>query len=317
MKATYKFRRRGNGPAFVSDLRHFLDFVTREIGRGLSTDQSPKVMETHDGFVMDFSRPSGPPGEVGLPGPKGNPGPGGTPGSPGGLPGDMGPTGPTGIKGEKGDDGPETPGLPGLKGPKGPAATVPGPPGPKGPPGPPGDRGPDGDKGLPGDPATTPGPPGPDGPTGPQGPIGAHAYGPKGDPGPPGAPGFKLAIVQSGERIVGLHVLEAPEMRFFEIADFTLRNGQAVVPIDLRYLAVVEPHTIKVIGLVCEKPLDLSAKVYQNHIRITSSMSLAEPITGTVTLSAIAKGHESSRFPEFTAEQKARNDAFWASAFQP
>lgn len=317
MKPTYKFKRHGNGPAFVADLRHLLEFVTGVMGHGLSTDQSPKATETQDGFVMEFSRPAGPPGEIGSPGPKGAPGPGGAPGPPGGLPGPNGARGPDGPKGDKGPDGPVTPGIRGPKGPKGPAATIPGPPGPKGPPGPPGDPGPDGEKGLPGPPATEPGPPGAEGPPGPDGPIGAHAYGDKGPPGEMGAPGSKQAIVRSGERIVGLHVLEAPEMRFMEIMPFTLDRAEASLPIDPRFLAVIEPGSIQVIGLVCEKPLDVSAKVGQDHIRITSPMRAAYPISGTVTLSAIAKGRANSRLPQFTREQKARNDAFWLSAFKP
>lgn len=129
---------------------------------------------------------------------------------------------------------------------------------------------------------------------------------------------MKLAIVESGGRYLGLHVTECPEMRFMEICDFELdAGGECRVRIDPLFLEVVEPGSLQVIGLVCAKPLDLRAEFAQDHIRISSAPPPDAPTRGTVTVCAVARGHLGRRFPEFTADQKSRNEAFWASALQP
>ncbi len=129
---------------------------------------------------------------------------------------------------------------------------------------------------------------------------------------------MKLAIVESGGRFVGLHVTECPEMRFIEICDFELDvAGRSRVQVDPLFLEVIEPGTLQVIGLVCAKPLDLRAEFAQGHICISSTTPLDAPTRGTVTVCAVARGHHGRRFPEFTAAQKASNEAFWASALQP
>lgn len=324
-QVTYRFPRKGAGLAFASDLRHLLDFLLKHMLRGISVDKAAKIIETQDALVVSYDVPAGPPGPPGPPGPDGPPGPAGPDAGPGGEPGPPGPPGtPATAPGPKGPKGPRVPGNPGPAGPPGPDATEPGPKGDPGPEGPPGPAGPPGDVGAPGPPASTPGPDGPPGPTGPPGAPGAPAFGaagPPGGPGPPGpmgVPGSKLAIVESCGRIVGLHVLEAPEMRFMEILDFVLhRDGQARVPLDARFLEVIEPGTLQVVGLVCAKPLDLQVELAQDHIRISSAVKPSTPIPGNVTLCAIARGHRGRRFPEFSASQKHRNDLFWSTALQP
>jgi hypothetical protein len=104
-------------------------------------------------------------------------------------------------------------------------------------------------------------------------------------------------------------VLEAGEFRVLEIIPFT---GSGRVQIDPRFLAVCEPRSLTVTGLVTTKPSTARALLYSDYIQILCPRRM----TGTVTLSGIAKGHDSRRFPEFTSTQKNQNDAFWASALR-
>lgn len=186
----------------------------------------------------------------------------------------------------------------GPTGPAGENAVDPGPPGPDGPPGPMGPPGPIG--------ASVPGLPGPPGPKGPDGPTGT-----------PGAPGIKLAIVRSGSEIVGLHVTEQPEMRFMECLDWTARKGQKSVSVGIpdRFLAAVKTP-ILVTGIVADTAGLLGAEVVGNRVKIAFKPGFNRATSGTVTISAVAKHSNRGRFPQFTADQKARNDAFWAGAFQ-
>jgi hypothetical protein len=176
-------------------------------------------------------------------------------------------------------------------------------------PGPPGDLGPMGGMG----------PPGPIGPsiTGPPGPIGPSVPGP---PGGPGIPGAKLAIVQSGSEVVGLHVVEQPEMRFMDCLDWRIRKGErfAFVRIPDRFMAAVRP-SIVVTGLTCEMAGELGAAVFGDFIQIEAKRSWfsRKEKRGTVTISALAKHCHRGRFPQFTEDQKLRNDEFWGRALNP
>lgn len=176
--------------------------------------------------------------------------------------------------------------------------------GPDGPEGPPGSMGPPGPVGP-----LTPGPPGPPGPTGPMG-LGF---------GGPGEPGAKLAIVSSGSEIVGLHVVEQPEMRFMDCLDWIIPKGErfAFIRIPERFLAAVKGPVI-VSGLTCETCCQIGAQVFDKliQIEVKSSLFCWRQKRGTVTFSALAKHCENGRFPKFTEEQKQRNDAFWTRAFQ-
>jgi hypothetical protein len=128
-----------------------------------------------------------------------------------------------------------------------------------------------------------------------------------GPPGPPGEPGSKLAIVESQHQIVGLHVLEAPEFRFIEILSF---SGPGSVSIDPRFLAACEPDSLTVIGLVTAKPSAARAILQSSSVQILCPRKM----TGTLSVSGIAKGYAQRRFPEFTQNQKNQNTAFWQTA---
>lgn len=323
-KTTYRFKR-SKGFAYVSDFRDFVSFVLSRLQQSISNPNIIKISELPDGFQVTFDAetattgpegPAGPEGPTGGAGPAGSPGTPGAPGTPGipgtagGSPGPPGDPGDKGDPGDPGDPGPFTIGNKGAIGPQGPAQTVGGPTGPPGPVGPPAGPntivGPDGPPGPPGN----PGPEAEVGPKGPPGLNGFSSFGPDGPPGPPGPvgpPGPKLAIVESCDEIVGLHVLEAPEFRFLEIMPFT-DSGR--LPIDPRFLAVCEPDSITVIGLVTSKPAPARAILHHDSVQVICPRRM----TGTVTLSGIAKGHAAKRFPEFTANQQNQNAAFWASA---
>lgn len=106
-------------------------------------------------------------------------------------------------------------------------------------------------------------------------------------------------------------------MRFVEIIDFLLdESGCANLRIDPRFRSVIEDGSLQLIGLVCAKPLDLRFDLAQDHIRITGP-KVMQPVSGTVTLCAIARGHSTKRFRLFSQRQKTKNDLFWSRAFQP
>ena len=190
---------------------------------------------------------------------------------------------------------------------------------------------PAGTTGPAGDNAVDPGPPGdpgPAGPPGPPGPLGASVPGDPGPPGPlvpgpagvPGEPGAKLAIVESGSEVVGLHVVEQPEMRFMDCLDWRIRKGErfAFVRIPERFMAAVRPSII-VTGLTCETAGELGASVFSDFIQIEANRSWfsRKEKRGTVTISALAKHCHRGRFPQFTEDQKLRNDEFWGRALTP
>lgn len=294
-KVTYQFKR-SRGFALASELRDFMRWLLRQLDN--SARVSPNHAEGDD--LLRVSMPEGPPGAPGDPGPDGGPGPSG-PAGPAGAPGT-----PATMAGPPGGDG-----APGPPGPEGlPGAPIPGPPGPAGPPG---------------DPATTPGPAGPPGPPGPPGPVVPGPNGPPGNPGPsvpgppgpPGAPGSKLAIVAAGAENIGLHVVEQPEMRFMECLDWCIAHGADSVWVRLpaRFIAAVEYPPI-ITGLISSQPVPVSHSLLGYFILISVPKPAETPIKGTVTVSGIAL-HSRNRFPLFSEAQKIKNDAFWASAFQP
>lgn len=314
-KTTYRFKR-STGFAYVSDFRDFVSFVLSRLQQAIKSNQAVTLTETPDGIHVTLTPssstagPAGPPGPTGGPGSPGPTGSPGTDGAAGGSPGPAGAKGDPGDPGDPGAAGPKPPGAKGEKGPPGPNQTVGGPPGGPGPAGPPaappGITGPPGDPGTPGAPGTEAGP----GPKGAPGTDGADAFGLPGldgGPGPPGAPGAKLAIVESCEQIIGLHVLEAPEFRFIDIIPFT---GSQHLLLDPRFIAACEPDSITVIGLVTAQPAIARAAIHGPYLQVTCPRRM----TGTATVSGIAKGHAQKRFPEFTANQRQQNAAFWQTA---
>jgi len=293
-RAVYRFKRSA-GLALVSDVRDLMAWLTKHLTHGYSV--GPFAKEDSNSVRLDL-----PPGTI--PGPPGLPGGPGAPGSPG-SPGAIGAT-------------PSTPGPPGP--------LTPGPDGPPGPmgvsvPGPPGDE-----TGDTGDPQTTPGPKGATGDKGNTGPKGypaptglPGARGPEGPRGPTGAvgpTGPKLAIVRSGKEIVGLHVVEQPEMRFTECVDWRIERGAniATVVIHRRFLAAVRHGSMIVTAATPHRAAIVGASIAGGCLVIKTARKQARDLTGTATISAAPNHIEQRRFPKFTQEQKDRNDAFWRSA---
>lgn len=280
-RVVYKMKRAG-GLALASDLVDAFGFIKKHIGVGIASSEFSSV----DGeFITLEPATAGPTGPTGADNT--------TPGTDSTTPGPDGPDGPTGLPGAPGDPGPLTPGAPGPAGPvgiDGPDQTTPGPPGGTGPNGGPGPIGVDGP------PGTTPGP---------QGSTGAD-----------GPPGPKLAIVPSCGAIVGLHVVEMPEMRFIEILEWSIAPLRLTTRLQIppRFIYAVRDGSTIAIGCTPETARNVSVIIDRGWIEIKAKRGLRR-LRGTVTISALPNHIENKRFQRFTDEQRTRNDAFWRSAF--
>jgi hypothetical protein len=168
--------------------------------------------------------------------------------------------------------------------------------------------------------ATDPGLPGDRGETGP---AGSSTTGITGPEGPAGAPGEKLAIIriQHGGQIQhrALHVLEAPRFEFIEFIHIEIpaHASHVIAPICPRYLATLDPTAPIEIRSIF--PSHLAATLHAGQIQISNQQSgilnrHSSPMTVRIILAGLARGHARTRYPQFTAEQAARNAAFWASA---
>ena len=229
----------------------------------------------------------GPPGGPGATGPAGGPGPDGGTGV--SLPGSPGPAGGPGFDGLPGDNGPR--GERGEKGDKGnPGSPVPGPKGPKGYPGVPDYEA----IGEPGDPGVK-GEPGPDGPDG--------GNGIDGDP-------TKTAIVSNNQGVYGFAAIESGECLFRDHIQARITRGKAHIPIDAQFLAVIEPGTAKIESVTTSRPVTVTASMRGPYI-IADARGTVDAV---FTVTGIRRGFVNAAWPRFTAEQMARNAAFYAEA---
>jgi hypothetical protein len=115
-----------------------------------------------------------------------------------------------------------------------------------------------------------------------------------------------------GDKFLGLMCAEMPETRFEDLVRVCLDGTEAVAQIDPRFIAVCEPGTIEVVGLVASCPITLGAEVLDSTVKIMASCSV-EGVKVTARISGIRLGHR-SRFPEFSQEQMVRNNDFWSQA---
>ena len=234
-----------------------------------------------DGSVFWKLANNGAPGDTGAPGPDSIiPGPPGPPG-----PVTPGPDGPEGDPGAPGPPGP-TPGDPG------PPSTVPGPPGPPGPlvPGPPGTNTWEGDVG----------------PTGPNGAPGVSLDGP---PGPDGDP-TKTAIVDNKQGVYGFAAIESGECIFRDHIQTRIAKGKTHIPIDAQFLAVIEQGTAKIESVTTSRPVTVTASMRGPYV-IADARGAVDAV---FTITGIRRGFADAAWPRFTAEQMARNAAFYAEA---
>lgn len=105
---------------------------------------------------------------------------------------------------------------------------------------------------------------------------------------------------------------EMPETRFEDLVRAHMDGTEAIVQIDPRFIAVCEPETIEVVGLVASRPVTLGAEVLDGTLKIMAS-SPVEGVKVMARLSGIRRGH-TVRFPEFSQEQMVRNNQFWSQA---
>lgn len=178
-----------------------------------------------------------------------------------------------------------------------------GPTGPTGPTGPPGSTGPSGPTG----PTGSPGSQGPEGPGGPEGPEG-----PEGPQGPTGPTGDKMAIVPADDRRVGLFCVESPDVRFEDVMRVELDGAERVIPIDPVFIAVCEPASLLVVGLVPSTPANIGAEVLNNCLVLRVDGRVPKSVT--VKLSGIRRQRGGVRFPRFTEQEMLKNNAFWDQA---
>jgi len=327
-----KYRLPPKGVLKVESLNDFVMFMGKALNFNVHFDGATSQVRADGSIYIKGAGGEGGPGPKGPDGPSGPTGPPGSAGSNGmpGAPGGNGaspvaPIGPDGDPGEMGDQGP-----------KGPAETEPGPKGPKGDPGPPGDdlAGPAGPPGEIGEPNTTPGP---DGPPGPPGPPGTPAFEPgspgdpgdpgtdgfssnglPGDPGPPGTPGeagdkFAIVTIPDG-RHVGLHATEASRPWFLDEITFRVPFWRSVVtlPIDALFIGSIEPSSLCVIQTSASA---IGAQIIGDSLRITASPFRLSSITGVITVAGLRRGFSDWHFKSFTADQLARNNAFYSAAY--
>ncbi len=219
-----------------------------------------------------------------------------------------GATGATGVTGPTGPDGP-------------PGALTPGPDGPEGDPGAPGPPGPTPTD--PGPPSTVPGPPGPAGPVVP-GPPGVNTW--EGDVGPTGATGSpgvsldglpgpdgdptKTAIVANHQGVYGFAAIESGECLFRDHIKARITKGTSHIPIDAQFLAVIEPGTAQIESVTTNKPARITAIMRGPYI-VTEARAMLEAV---FTVTGIRRGFVGASWPRYTAEQMARNAAFYAEA---
>ena len=175
-----------------------------------------------------------------------------------------------------------------------------GPPGPNGTdyPGLPGPDGPPGAEGPQGPPQTLPGP---DGPTGFPG-----GKGPNGIAGAPGDPGDKFAIIEAGESFIGMSALEAPRPYFIE--RIAIAKGKTSAAINPVFLGTIEPGSLRVMAFsIPGVGVTIDGDKVKTHGRHGG---------GVATVIGIRGHFDGWHFRNFTEAQKAKNDAFYSSAYQ-
>jgi hypothetical protein len=332
---------RSKGLAFTRDLADLMKSLSAVLPFELDGPGMENQREVAPGVIYV----PGIPQAIGGAGPAGPEGPQGLPGAPGfSPPGEKGDDGPPGAPGFPAPPGPGPPGPPGLpgdpglspqgpKGPKGPNGVSPA--GPEGLPGPnSGPMGPEGPPGtdavgnVPGQPgANAPGPPGNPGTPGTPGGEGPKgAKGPKGDKGFPGPDGLKLAIVPVGYPVpasvcVGFSVMESPRCLWLDHLRITIPrdSGHVEASVDSRYLETLDEReaceilSVHLDGRHQASLIETRVGRRSAVVRLTVLPS-RWPRVAVVTIAGIARHHSGRRFPEFTPEQMARNQAFWSSA---
>lgn len=305
-----------NGIVLMRDFVRLAAWLSLRFRFELSSDGIQSAREVGGGGLFmrrDRAGPVGPKGAIGETGNDGAPGPPG-----GNYPGDRGLPGNPGEPAPRGDEG-----DPGPKGPRGEASSVAGPKGPKGAIGEPGPKGPDGIPGPAGidedSPEGDPGGVGPPGPPGPMGPDGDWGFlgpvGPKGDKGPPGD---KTAILKLRDgRNVGLMAIECRDVPFEDILKITIapRTDYLWANLDPVFVATCEPGSIVVTSALPDMPVPgLSVELASPGAAslIIKLRTQLRTLRLVITIHGTRRGHAYARSRVWTADQAARNEAFYA-----
>jgi hypothetical protein len=108
-----------------------------------------------------------------------------------------------------------------------------------------------------------------------------------------------------------LFAMESPDVRFEDVfADIRIDGRETRREIDFRFLEVIEPGTLRVVGIAGDKPYAVGAVIESNELVIHAlADKRRRPSMVNVKFSALRKGFRSMRFPLRTAEQFAANEA--------
>ena len=95
-----------------------------------------------------------------------------------------------------------------------------------------------------------------------------------------------------------------------------VRQRDAVLGLDPRFVAVCEPGSIEVCGTSCDAPVTIGARVHGAHVTLRfAQQSPDERVRVVVRLTAIRRGFAGHRLPTRTREQFVANERFIRSAY--
>jgi hypothetical protein len=114
-----------------------------------------------------------------------------------------------------------------------------------------------------------------------------------------------------------LFTLEAPDVRFNDVMHDVAVTGQTTrVPIDPRYLAVIEVQTLRVLSVSGDQPYAVGATIERGDLVLHALKDARRrPCMVQVQLSAIRRGFLGKRFSLRTREQFLANEKFINSAY--
>jgi hypothetical protein len=106
-------------------------------------------------------------------------------------------------------------------------------------------------------------------------------------------------------------------VRFEDVFDDLAITGRETrYAIDFRFLSVIEPDTLRVVGLVGNRPYGLGAEIQGTELVIHAlSDKRRRPTIANVKFSAIRKGFRGMRFPLRDREQFEANERHLNSAY--
>ena len=83
--------------------------------------------------------------------------------------------------------------------------------------------------------------------------------------------------------------------------------------IDLRFLDVCVPGSLRVIGVVPNLPIDCGAEIDHDRVVIRRPVEQSEePLLVTIKIMGVRRDRENVRFPVCTYEQMVKNNRFWS-----